>query len=397
MELEELNFDNILNEDQIENLFEQDEDIQETPPEQQETKETNNKESNKENNQEINQEPHINNEEATEVDAENLFDEPEEVGSEDKEKEDTNSEKVSTSPNSKNFFSSIAKAFAEEGIFPDLNEDEVANIKTAESFRELIDKQIQSQLDEKQKRIDEALNVGIEPDDIRKYENTLAYLDEVTDSKLEEETTEGEELRKRLIYQDYINKGFSQERATKEVKRSIDSGNDIEDAKEALNSNKEHFKTQYNKLLNDAKEEQKKYEQERRNQAEQLKKSIIEEKKIFGDIEVDKTTRQKIFDNLSKPIYKDEETGNYMTALQKYQHDNPNEFIKNVSTIFTLTDGFKNLNKLVKGKVNKEIKKGFRDLENVLNNTARNSDGNINFASGVDDENSMFKGYKFDF
>ena len=89
MELEELKFDNILNEDQIENLFEQDEDIQETPPEQQETKETNNKESNKENNQEINQEPHINNEEATEVDAENLFDEPEGVSSKEKEKEDT--------------------------------------------------------------------------------------------------------------------------------------------------------------------------------------------------------------------------------------------------------------------------------------------------------------------
>ena len=396
MELGELNFDNILNEDQIENLFEQDEDIQETPPEQQETKETNNKESNKENNQEINQEPHINNEEATEVDAENLFDEPEGVGSKEKEKEDTNSEKVSTSPN-KNFFSSVAKAFAEEGIFPDLNEDEIANINTAESFREIIDKQIQSQLSERQKRADEALNAGLEPDDIRKYENTLSYLEEVTDNKLEEETTEGEELRKRLIYQDYINRGFSQERATKEVKRSIDSGNDIEDAKEALNSNKEYFKSQYDKLLNDAKEEQKKYEQERKNQAEQLKKSIIEEKKVFGDIEVDKPTRQRIFDNLSKPIYKDEETGTYMTALQKYQHDNPNEFIKNVSTIFTLTDGFKNLNKLVKGKVNKEIKKGFRDLENALNNTTRTSDGNINFASGVDDENSMFKGYKFDF
>lgn len=393
MDLGELNFDNILDENQIANLFEEGEETQETPPEQQENKETNNKE----NNQENIQEPHINNEETTEVDAENLFDEPEGVGSEDKEKEDTNSEKVSTSPNSKNFFSSIAKAFAEEGIFPDLNEEEVANIKTAESFRELIDKQIQSQLDEKQKRIDEALNVGIEPDDIRKYENTLSYLDDVSEDKLTEETTEGEELRKRLIYQDYINRGFSQERATKEVKRSIDSGNDIEDAKEALNSNKEYFKTQYNKLLNDAKEEQKKYEQERKNQAEQLKKSIIEEKKVFGDIEVDKSTRQKIFDNLSKPVYKDEETGTYMTALQKYQHDNPNEFIKNVSTIFTLTDGFKNLNKLVKGKVNKEIKKGFKELENTLNNTARNSDGSINFASGVDDENSMFKGYKFDF
>ena len=393
MDLGELNFDNILNEDQIANLFEGDENTQETPPEQQENKENNNQE----NNQKNNQESHINDEETTEVDAENLFDEPEGVGSEEKEKEDTNSEKVSTSPNNKNFFSSIAKAFAEEGIFPDLDEDEVANINTAESFRELIDKQIQSQLDEKQKRVDEALNAGIEPDDIRKYENTLSYLNEVSEDKLKEETTEGEELRKRLIYQDYINRGFSQERATREVKRSIDSGNDIEDAKEALNSNKEYFKSQYDKLLNDAKEEQKKYEQERKSQAEQLKKSIIEEKKVFGDIEVDKPTRQKIFDNLSKPIYKDEETGTYMTALQKYQHDNPNEFIKNVSTIFTLTDGFKNLNKLVKGKVNKEIKKGFRDLENALNNTARTTDGNINFASGVDDDNSMFKGYKFDF
>ena len=393
MELGELNFDNILDENQIANLFEEGEETQETPPEQQENKENNNQE----NNQKNNQESHINDEETTEVDAENLFDEPEGVGSEEKEKEDTNSEKVSTSPNNKNFFSSIAKAFAEEGIFPDLDEDEVANINTAESFRELIDKQIQSQLDEKQKRVDEALNAGIELDDIRKYENTLSYLNEVSEDKLKEETTEGEELRKRLIYQDYINRGFSQERATREVKRSIDSGNDIEDAKEALNSNKEYFKSQYDKLLNDAKEEQKKYEQERKSQAEQLKKSIIEEKKVFGDIEVDKPTRQKIFDNLSKPIYKDEETGTYMTALQKYQHDNPNEFIKNVSTIFTLTDGFKNLNKLVKGKVNKEIKKGFRDLENALNNTARTTDGNINFASGVDDDNSMFKGYKFDF
>ena len=392
MDLGELNFDNILNEDQIANLFEEGEETQETPPEQKENTEN----INKENSQENNQEPHINNEETTEVDAENLFDEPEGVSSKEKEKEDTNSEKVSTSPN-KNFFSSVAKAFAEEGIFPDLNEDEIANINTAESFREIIDKQIQSQLSERQKRADEALNAGLEPDDIRKYENTLSYLEEVTDNKLEEETTEGEELRKRLIYQDYINRGFSQERATKEVKRSIDSGNDIEDAKEALNSNKEYFKSQYDKLLNDAKEEQKKYEQERKNQSEQLKKSIIEEKKVFGDIEVDKPTRQRIFDNLSKPIYKDEETGTYMTALQKYQHDNPNEFIKNVSTIFTLTDGFKNLNKLVKGKVNKEIKKGFRELENTLNNTARNSDGSINFASGVDDENSMFKGYKFDF
>lgn len=383
MATEDLSIDNILDQGDIDNLF-MDNETQETQESQPENK---GNEDNKETPEQ---------EQTTEVNTDDLFVEPESVGSEEnKEKEGTETEKVSTSPNN-NFYSSIAKTFAVESIFPDLTDDEIKNANSAEALVELINKQIDSRLDEKQQRVISALDAGIEPDDIRRYENTLSYLDSIEEDKLNAETPEGEELRKRLIYQDYINRKFSPERANREVQRSIDSGNDITDAKEALQSNKEFFNDQYNDLLQKAKEEEQKFEKERKQQAEQLKKSIIEDKNLFGDLELNKSVRQKIFDNISKPVYKDEDSGAYITALQKYQKENPNDFLKNVSTIFTLTDGFKNIDKLVAKKASKEIRKGFRELENTLSNTQRNSDGSLNFVGGTNDEESMFKGYKLD-
>ena len=383
MATEDLSIDNILDQGDIDNLF-MDNETQETQESQPENK------GNEDNIETPKQE------QTTEVNTDDLFVEPESVGSEEnKEKEGTETEKVSTSPNN-NFYSSIAKTFAVESIFPDLTDDEIKNANSAEALVELINKQIDSRLDEKQQRVISALDAGIEPDDIRRYENTLSYLDSIEEDKLNAETPEGEELRKRLIYQDYINRKFSPERANREVQRSIDSGNDITDAKEALQSNKEFFNDQYNDLLQKAKEEEQRFEKERKQQAEQLKKSIIEDKNLFGDLELNKSVRQKIFDNISKPVYKDEDSGAYITALQKYQKENPNDFLKNVSTIFTLTDGFKNIDKLVAKKASKEIRKGFRELENTLNNTQRNSDGSLNFVGGTNDEESMFKGYKLD-
>ena len=383
MATEDLSIDNILDQGDIDNLF-MDNETQETQESQPENK---GNEDNKETPEQ---------EQTTEVNTDDLFVEPESVGSEEnKEKEGTETEKESTSPNN-NFYSSIAKTFAVESIFPDLTDDEIKNANSAEALVELINKQIDSRLDEKQQRVINALDAGIEPDDIRRYENTISYLDSIDEDKLNAETPEGEELRKRLIYQDYINRKFSPERANREVQRSIDSGNDITDAKEALQSNKEFFNDQYNDLLQKAKEEEQKFEKERKQQAEQLKKSIIEDKNLFGDLELNKSVRQKIFDNISKSVYKDEDSGVYITALQKYQKENPNDFLKNVSTIFTLTDGFKNIDKLVAKKASKEIRKGFRELENTLSNTQRNSDGSLNFVGGTNDEESMFKGYKLD-
>ena len=382
--MEGLDFGGILGETEVNALFGGTEETtvteeqQETSPEERENKEQ---------------------EETTEItNVEDLFntEESESVGSEDKnkEKEDTQSKKAG-SPNT---YSSIAKAFADEGIFPDLEDDEVEKIDSAESLRAAIDKQIQAGLDEKQKRIDQALNYGVETSEIKKYEQTLNYLDSLKDDAITAEDTQGENLRKQLIYQDFINRGYNKDRALKMVERSFNAGTDIDDAKEALKSNKDFFQDEYDSLIEEAKKAQEKEETDRKEQAEKLKKSILEDKKFFGEIEVDKTTRQKIFDNISKPVWKDPETGEYYTALQKYEMDTHSDFMKNVGLLFTLTDGFKSLDKLVKGKVKKEVGKGLKGLEHVLNTTSRDSNGNLKFVSGIQEDPESFigKGIKLD-
>lgn len=390
---EELILDNILGAEEIENLFVDDE-VQDTSPEDEVTPDQEDGKEDKKNKEK--------DEETTEViDVDNLFtDKPESVGSgkdNTKGKEDTSSREDSTSPQ-KTIYSSIAKALKEEGIFPDLDDEVLSKVKEPEDFRDLVEQQIKAGLEERQKRIDDALNYGIEPTEIKRYENTLNFLDSVKEENITDESDKGEELRKNLIFQDFINRGYSRERATREVQKSFNAGTDIEDAKEALKSNTEYFKGKYDDLIEDAKLEAQKEEENRKEQANKLKESILNEKNILGDLSIDKPTRQKIYDNISKPIYKDPETGEYYTAIQKYEKDNRVDFLKYLGLIFTLTDGFKSLDGLVKGKVKKEVKNGLRDLEHAINNTARSSDGNLKFVSGVDEDPESFigKGWKID-
>lgn len=380
--MEELSLDNILTDSEIENLFVDNDIQQESAPDNADKDKGNKPEEGKE-------------EETTEVNVDTLFtDKPESVGSGNtEEKEDTEPDKGSTSPK---FYSSIAKAFAEEGIFPDLDEDAISKVETPEDLRDLVEQQIKASLDERQKRIDEALGVGVEPDTIRQYEGALNYLDSIKDDAITSETDDGEKLRKQLIYQDFINRGYSKDRASREVQKSFNGGTDIDDAKEALKGNKEYFKSKYDEIIENARKEEEAEVAKRKEQAEKLKTSILTDKKVFGEIEVDKATRQRVYDNIAKPVYKDPETGEMLTAIQKYEMENRTDFLKNLGLLFTLTDGFKNLDGLVKGKVRKEVNKGFRELENTLNNTARTSDGNLSYASGVDPESFISKGWTID-
>ena len=375
--MEGLSIENILGQEDIENLFSEEEieTTQETSPEQKEEKIT-----------------------TEEVNPDDLFQEtPESVGSEEnQEKEDTNSEKETGSSPTNNFYSSIAKALKEDGVFPDLDDETVDGIKEAEDLAKAIESQIKAGLNEKQRRVDEALDLGVEPDLVKQYENTLAYLDSITEEKISAEDEAGENLRKQLIYQDLINKGYSKDEAMEELEDIFASGSDQKKAKRALSANKDFFKANYKKVVDEARLETEKEAQEREKQAAVLKKSILEDTEVFKDLQVDKATRQKIYDNISKPIYKDKETGEYFTALQKYERENKTEFLKNIGLLFTLTDGFKNLDGLVKPQVKKEVKKGLRELEHTLNNTARTSNGNIKFVSGVSEDPNSFINGKWD-
>ena len=217
--MEGLSIENILGQEDIENLFsdEEIETTQETSPEQKEEKET-----------------------TEEVNPDDLFQEtPESVGSEEnQEKEDTISEQETGSSPTNNFYSSIAKALKEDGVFPDLDDETVDGIKEPEDLAKAIESQIKAGLDEKQRRIDEALDLGVEPDLVKQYENTLAYLDSITEEKISAEDEAGENLRKQLIYQDLINKGYSKDEAMEELEDIFANGGDQKKAKRALSANK---------------------------------------------------------------------------------------------------------------------------------------------------------------
>lgn len=376
MKVEDLSLDNILDVEQINDLFTEGND----------------------NSSDDSSSEGIDKKQTTEtVDPEDLFNKSESVGSEgeNQERENTESEKdIGTSPN--NFYSSIASALKDEGILSSLDDESVKEITSPEDFAEAIDKHIKSQLDERQKRIDEALQVGLEPTQIKKYESTINYLNGISEETLVSESSDGEKLRKQLIYQDFLNRGYDEKRALREVNKSFSTGSDIEDAKEALNSTKNYFTEQYEDLIAEAKEQEEAEKAEIKKRAEQLKKSILEDKEVFEGLPLDKQTRSRVYDSITKPIYKDPESGEYLTALQKYEKDNKTDFMKKLGVLFTLTDGFSNLEKLIKPTVKKQVNKSLRELEHTINTTNRNIDGSLNYINDASNDPESKVGWDID-
>lgn len=374
--MEELDLDNILSGDEIATLFEE-------PPKKEPKEEP--KEEKKE--------------ETTDFDEDNPFgtSQKESVGSEDEDiqgKGDTDNNGVSSSPKNKNFYSSITDALVVDGIFPDLDKETIQSVKTPEDFQKIIEEQINARFTEKEKRINEALNNKVEPSVVQQYESTIDYLNNINDDSLSAENEEGENLRRQLIYNDYLNRGFSKTRAEKMVNDAIENGTDIDDAKDALQGIKDFYNNKYKEILDSAKENEKKLAEERTKQSENLKKSIMEDKNLYGDVDVDKATRTKIYDFITKPVHKDS-NGNYMTALQKYQSENTIEAMKNFAICYTLTNGFKDWSKLGSKQAKKEVKKGLANLEKVINSTSRNNDGSLGFVS-FDESSYLGQGMQLD-
>lgn len=371
--MEGLDINNILSEDQISDLF---------SSESQETEVI-------DNNDDI--ETKDDEKDATEdINGDELFGDPESVGSKEEikdSKETPSDDGNKSSPKNKNFYSSTLSALAEDGVFTELTDDDISAVTDADSFAQAVEKVVESRLDERQKRIDEALNYGVEKDEIKQNEAIINFLNNITDDMINDESEKGEKLRKDLIAQDLLNKGYSEQQIQRKLKTIFDSSSDIDEASEALEANKTFFTQKYDDAIEEKKKLFKEAEDKRKKDTEDLKKEILNSD-LLGGLSIDKMTRQKIFDNISKPVHKDEKTGELLTEVQLYQREHSMEFVKNLGIIYTLTDGFKNIDKLIKGEVNKKVRKSLNELEHTINSTTRHSDGSFQYVSGVSDDNS---------
>lgn len=332
--------------------------------------------------------PDTKEEQITEDKDKDIFDQiPESVG---KDKDNQASGQDTNNPESpsSNTISSMLSALKQDGILPDIDDKDILEAKTAEDFAGLIDKQVAARLDATQRRINEALDNGVPSDDVKNYEGTLAFLDGITEEALEVDDDDTDKLRRNLIYQDFINKGFKPERAQKEVEKSITAGTDVDDAKAARESVKEFFENQY-KGVQDAKKQATLAEQNKvKASREEFRKKAMDTEEPFAGIKVDKVTRARILDNATKPIEKDA-NGNFLTPIQKYINENPVEAQYYMSTLYTLTDGFKNIDKLVGTKVKDGTKQSYKNLEKALSSSPSLTDsGNSLFGGGGSDDNS---------
>lgn len=334
----------------------------------------------------------------TEVDVNDLFTLPESVGEEEdtQGQEDSSTDEGGDPKVAKGLYSSIASALKAERILTSIENDNFDDIKTTEDFVALFNKEIESRLSEEHKRIKTALDAGMEPTEIDKFEKTLKFLETISEDTLSEETPEAETLRKQLIYQDYVNRGFAHAKAVKEVDKTIAAGTDIEDALEALTTNKEFYSTKYQSVINSQAEIIKAEKQRIKDEGEALKKLVETTDTPFKNVTVDAVTKSLILKNLSVADVKGED-GQYRTPLQNYQVQNPQEFLYKLGALYTLTDGFKDFEKIIKPTVKKATNTSLRELENMLKNTRVNQ-GNLNFVGSADiqDDTESYSGVTLD-
>lgn len=318
----------------------------------------------------------------------------EKVGQEEKPEENA----ITPTGDGSSPLASIANALKIDGIFPELSDEELSAVKTPEDFAELVEKAIQSRLDERQKRIDTALGNGVPPSEIQKYEQTLSYLDSITEDALNDEGEQGENLRKQLIFNDLITRGYSRDRAVREVEKSFRSNSDLEDAKDALASLNSFYRSGYEKIQQEAKDKAEDAKKARQKDEATFRKMVLEDDIVLGETKLDKRTRQRVFDAVTKPVYKDPDTGALLTQVQKYQKEHPLEFFKQIGLWFVLTESGKDFSGLAKQQAIAEKNKGIRELERKINSSALNPDGSLRYMSGeqVNNDTLLQDGWEVD-
>lgn len=288
-----------------------------------------------------------------------------------------------SSPKGFNPYSSFAQALKGDGLFQSLDDDQLATINDADTFYEAFENEINSRVEEDTRRFKEAMEAGVSVDAFKQYKNRMDQLNAITDEDLADESEQGKNLRKAILMQDYMSRGFTKDRATREVQRIFTAGTDKEEVQDALDSVKEFFEEKYRGLVEQGKEAARAEREKAKEEMKQFKKAVLETEKVFGSIPVDKPTRQKAYDYMTKKV-KTSEDGEDLTAVQLYADEHPVEFRTILGFVAALTDGFTKPSNLFNKAVDKKVRSNLREIEARVRGSQHRG-GTISFAEGDDE------------
>jgi hypothetical protein len=297
----------------------------------------------------------------------NEGEDPEEVVDDNQDEDDAEveSDDNSVEDSSPNLFSSLTALLVEKGLITSAE----SNIEDEDSFIDLFKNEIKknefSDLTESQKTYLENLRKGVPEEEIKENIKTVSQLESITDDMI----AENSDLRQRIIYNDLITKGFSEEKALKFLKRSIELEADVEDAKESLESLKIQNKDSFQKRAEQIEKERIETEKSEKQRIENIKKKIKTTTEIIKDFKITDNVKEQVEKNMFSIVGKDPK-GNDENALMKYARENKDDFELKLYYLYTITKGFENFDIIEKSKNSKVVS----DLERALRSNTRIKD-----------------------
>ncbi len=300
----------------------------------------------------------------------------EDKGENQEEDEDTGNapEEDEESPSAESL-RSYASALREQGVLPNFD-PENDKIETAEDLTSLVNKEIESSVEQYKNSVDdltrdliEAAEQGVPLDEYKESISRQQNVMGIKDEDLENDT----DLQKNIIKREFLERGFSEDKAEKHAERSFDTGDNEEDAKDALKTIKETEEKKKEELKEKSKKDKERQEKEQKEKIENIKNKIDNTKEVIPGVKASNTLKDKAFKSMTTVVDKDE-NGNPMNAMMAERKKDPESFDTKLHLIYQLTDGFKDWSK-----VNKSAKTdATKELEETLSsskNTGRKTSG----------------------
>jgi hypothetical protein len=188
-------------------------------------------------------------------------------------------------------------------------------------------------------------------------------LQEINYSKITDENiAESEDLQKKIVGDLYAAKGFKESRINKLVETLGDSGALEDEAKEAAKELTVIAKENQEQIKKDFAAQQKNMSDEYAAQIESIGKVVDSTEEIIPGIKLTKSTKDKLFNNMTKIVGNDA-NGNAQNYIMSVRQKDPINFDKTVAYLADITKGFTDWSKIKKSAKSNAT----AELTNVLN------------------------------
>lgn len=259
---------------------------------------------------------------------------------------------------SSTIYSSLATVLFEQGLLPSLDINS-QKIESVDDFVSVFKKESEVQANIK-------FNEYIENLDVNAIAQSKQRINDYA-SITEEILTNNVELAKQLIYNDYLNQGLDEKKASRMLNRLIDLGEDaiIEDASESLESLKEFESRQIEARKGEYAQAQIEAEKQQAQVDADLRKIIFEKKDLINGFKPTRAFQDKVYKSINEIVGKSPE-GQFENKFMKDRRINPLEFESRMYAFYELTNGFTDYSKLTTSAKSNAVK----DLERAARKTS---------------------------